>query len=965
MGGQQLYAGSILSNVFLEGQTHRFTFERPLSQFQLVNTLSPTALTNNHSFFDFINTNNSGYRFHQLTSLTSLRGDFILEQFNNGTIPGTQLLYIQESTGNFIFSPQSSGAIQLKNGVSAIPLQFFNAAGTHYAALKAGNLSSDITWTLPTTDSTGIQAVVSNGSGTLSFSSFADNLAKYIIQTADAGLPNAQVLASLSTGIVKNTTTTGVLSIATPGTDYYAPGYPTTIKDDFSFNGDPFLSTGNTSLGMTALNSLVLNNPPNTYNVALGSEALYHFTTGYQNTAVGQSSLFSLVSGNSNTSVGFYNFASLTSGNNNCSLGDECFPSLLTGDDNIGIGKYVALSLSSGNNNLIIGINSLWAATSGTSNTILGNYAAQNQTIYNDCVFIGTGSDASVNNLSNAIAIGKNSSVGTSNTCAIGAIGTAMNLIVNGAGGAGTGTINAIWNGSIINLSYGGTNANLTASNGGIVYSTASALAILPAASIAHLPLFSGASGAPSWSNTTYPNTILAGQLLYGSGLNAISGLTSAPNGVLITDSGGIPSISSTLPTSVQSNITSVGVLTGGTWNGNIISLQYGGTGANLTASNGGILYSTATTAAILSGTATARQIIMSGASTAPSWSTATYPSTTTINQILYSSSANTISGLVTANNGILITSSGGVPSISSTLPSAVQGNITTVGTISSGTWNGSVIPLQFGGTNSNLTASAGAIPYSTPSALALLAPTTANKIFMSGTGTVPAWSTATYPVTTTANQLLYSSSGNLITGLPTGNSSTLMTNGSGVPAWQSTSANFVTAIIGTANQITANSPTGTVTLSLPADVSISNTLAVGGISASYTGDFNGTVRSKRLLGNGNAPSFSVASGSGTGATASIAGSEIAGVFTLNTGTSPAGGLMVTFTLSSAMPNTNYSVIFMPATPSATITTLFNASSSQGTYIDKISTTQFSLNILSTISPSFTYKWNYIIIGAS
>lgn len=46
---------------------------------------------------------------------------------------------------------------------------------------------------------------------------------KYIIQTADASLPNAQSLGALSTGLLKNTTTTGVLSIASAGTDYQAP----------------------------------------------------------------------------------------------------------------------------------------------------------------------------------------------------------------------------------------------------------------------------------------------------------------------------------------------------------------------------------------------------------------------------------------------------------------------------------------------------------------------------------------------------------------------------------------------------------------------------------------------------------------------------------------------------------------------------------------------------------------------
>jgi len=103
------------------------------------------------------------------------------------------------------------------------------------------------------------------------------------------------------------------------------------------------------------------------------------------------------------------------------------------------------------------------------------------------------------------------------------------------------------------------------------------------------------------------------------------------------------------------------------------VPLAVGGTNANLTASNGGIVYSTASAFAILAGTATANQVLLSGSSTTPAWSTATYPASTTINQLLYSSSANTIVGLATANGGILNASSGGVPSMTITPTLGVQ----------------------------------------------------------------------------------------------------------------------------------------------------------------------------------------------------------------------------------------------------------------------------------------------------
>ena len=56
----------------------------------------------------------------------------------------------------------------------------------------------------------------------------APNDAKYIIQEADANLNNAQILANLDTGILKNTSSTGVLSIALGGSvvgvdDYVTP----------------------------------------------------------------------------------------------------------------------------------------------------------------------------------------------------------------------------------------------------------------------------------------------------------------------------------------------------------------------------------------------------------------------------------------------------------------------------------------------------------------------------------------------------------------------------------------------------------------------------------------------------------------------------------------------------------------------------------------------------------------------
>lgn len=64
-------------------------------------------------------------------------------------------------------------------------------------------------------------------------------------------------------------------------------------------------------------------------------------------------------------------------------------------------------------------------------------------------------------------------------------------------------------------------------------------------------------------------------------------------------------------------------------------------------------------------GPGSAGQVLQSSGNAAnPAYSTATYPSTTTANQLLYSSATNTVSGLATANNAVLGTDGSGVPSI-------------------------------------------------------------------------------------------------------------------------------------------------------------------------------------------------------------------------------------------------------------------------------------------------------------
>lgn len=154
-----------------------------------------------------------------------------------------------------------------------------------------------------------------------------------------------------------------------------------------------------------------------------------------------------------------------------------------------------------------------------------------------------------------------------------------------------------------------------------------------------------------------------------------------------------------------------------------------GGTGI-ISYAVGDLLYASTTTAlAKLAGVATGNALISGGVNTAPSWGKV---------------------GLTTHISGIL--------------------------------------GMANGGTAVSLTASDGGIVYSTASAMAILTATaTARQMLQSGASGAPAWSTTTWPATTTASRILYSSATSVIGEITSANSSILVTDGSGVPSLSAT----------------------------------------------------------------------------------------------------------------------------------------------------------------------------------
>lgn len=115
---------------------------------------------------------------------------------------------------------------------SSVPFKLAGStSGT--ITLQAPAVAGSPTYTLPAAIGAAGQVLTdAAGNGVLSWAAGgggggAPTDATYITQTTNATLSAEQALSALATGLVKNTTGTGVLSIAAAGTDYLAP-YPAT-----------------------------------------------------------------------------------------------------------------------------------------------------------------------------------------------------------------------------------------------------------------------------------------------------------------------------------------------------------------------------------------------------------------------------------------------------------------------------------------------------------------------------------------------------------------------------------------------------------------------------------------------------------------------------------------------------------------------------------------------------------------
>jgi hypothetical protein len=566
--------------------------------------------------------------------------------------------------------------------------------------------------------------------------------ATYITQTPNATLTNEQALSLLTTGLMKNTTATGVISIAAAGTDYVAPSTTITIagtaNEITSSAGAQDLSA-NRTWTLSLPNALTFTGKTVTGGALSGvSATTFTFTTGTIGTAVTgvtQAPLTSnttiattkyvddaVTAGASGANTALSNLAAvaintslISDTDNTDDLGSASIrwsniytATLRTGStdtntlliqarDVDGASWTTFATLTAGNTPTM----ALAGAVTGVTQAAADNSTKLATTAYADrMVPLAGGTMTGLLILSgdpsNALgAVTKqyadNIAGGNNYKDSVVAASTAALTVTYSNGVAGVGAT----------LTNAGTQATFALD--GQSPSVGQRVLIKNQASSFQNGIYSVTnvgSGATNWVLTrttdynTAPTEIKPGDLVpvENGTVNANTlWLQTATVTTIGTDAITFQQFSSaplTLP----------------------VSLANGGTNASLTANNGGIFYSTGTAGAILAGTATARQMLQSGATAAPTWSTATWPATTTINQILYSSAANTVAGLATANSSLLVTDGSGVPSLSTAIPSGVTAttqsasdNSTKVATtayVDSAAGSASV-PLNFGFGNS------------------------------------------------------------------------------------------------------------------------------------------------------------------------------------------------------------------------------------------------------------------------
>jgi hypothetical protein len=188
------------------------------------------------------------------------------------------------------------------------------------------------------------------------------------------------------------------------------------------------------------------------------------------------------------------------------------------------------------------------------------------------------------------------------------------------------------------------------------------------------------------------------------------------------------------------------------------------------------------------------------------SWTTATYPTTTTANNILFSSATNVVGQISSAVGGVLVSDATGIPSM-----------------LANPADNYRVLQSK---NNAIAEWSTAAYPHTA----------SANGTLMQSDGTDWTYTQATYPSSTNKDHILYSSANNTVGEIATQKDAVLVSNHSNTPVWSSSMTDGQ-IIIGKTNDIPAAA-------NLTAGSGISITNGSNSITIASTSTGSGTVNS-------------------------------------------------------------------------------------------------------------------------
>jgi hypothetical protein len=132
----------------------------------------------------------------------------------------------------------------------------------------------------------------------------------------------------------------------------------------------------NSAMGTLAL----FYNTTGYYNSAMGMQALYSNTTGYQNSAMGNAALFHNTTGYNNSAMGYAALYSNTTGYQNSAMGTLALFHNTTGYYNSAMGYAALNSNTTGSYNSAMGMQALYSNTTGSYNSAMGVNALNSNT---------------------------------------------------------------------------------------------------------------------------------------------------------------------------------------------------------------------------------------------------------------------------------------------------------------------------------------------------------------------------------------------------------------------------------------------------------------------------------------------------------------------------------------------------------------------------------------------------------